>query len=182
MLPFLAATGPGFHQGLRLKSLQSVDVYPLMCRLLSVPAQPNNGSLTRARCLLAGETCWDVALVIGLVVGVLLLLTIITGKSEQSWILEQFSAQINYDKKLTGLVSVQFFSGAWALVTAQTPGPSRGWTFFVTMMNLWSHKPLSDLLVLLLVHLVLFSPPMLFSLRHIQGEIPQVCFTWYEVV
>ncbi|XP_027866782.1 bis(5'-adenosyl)-triphosphatase enpp4 [Xiphophorus couchianus] len=78
MHPFLAATGPGFHQGLRLKSLQSVDVYPLMCRLLSVPPQPNNGSLTRARCLLAGETCSDMALVIGLVVGVLLLLTIIT--------------------------------------------------------------------------------------------------------
>ncbi|XP_008426673.1 bis(5'-adenosyl)-triphosphatase enpp4 [Poecilia reticulata] len=78
MHPFLAATGPGFHQGLRLKSLESVDVYPLMCRLLSVPAQPNNGSLTRARCLLAGETCWDMALVIGLVVGVLLLLTVIT--------------------------------------------------------------------------------------------------------
>ncbi|MEQ2247524.1 hypothetical protein ILYODFUR_010192 [Ilyodon furcidens] len=78
MHPFLAATGPSFHQGFRMKSLQSVDVYPLMCRLLSVPGQPNNGSLTRARCLLAGETCWDVGLVIGLVVGVLLLLTTIT--------------------------------------------------------------------------------------------------------
>lgn len=84
MHPFLAATGPGFRQGVQMKSLQSVDIYPLMCRLLAVPAQPNNGSLTSARCLLAGESCWETSVVIGLVVGVLLLLTIITGESEQS--------------------------------------------------------------------------------------------------
>ncbi|XP_038150698.1 bis(5'-adenosyl)-triphosphatase enpp4 isoform X1 [Cyprinodon tularosa] len=78
MHPFLAATGPGFRQGVQMKSLQSVDIYPLMCRLLAVPAQPNNGSLTSARCLLAGESCWETSVVIGLVVGVLLLLTIIT--------------------------------------------------------------------------------------------------------
>lgn len=82
MHPFLAATGPSFRKGYSLRSMQSVDVYPLMCRLLSVPAQPNNGSLTQARCLLAAETCWDISLVIGLVVGVLLILTAITGKYE----------------------------------------------------------------------------------------------------
>ncbi|KAM4537695.1 bis(5'-adenosyl)-triphosphatase enpp4 [Fundulus diaphanus] len=78
MHPFLVAAGPSFRQGFRMKSLQSVDVYPLMCRLLSVPAQPNNGSLVRSQCLLAGETCWDVSMVVGLVVGVLLLLSVIT--------------------------------------------------------------------------------------------------------
>lgn len=82
MHPFLAATGPSFRQGFRTSSLQSVDVYPLMCRLLSVPPQPNNGSLSRARCLLAAEACWDVPEVAGLVVGVLLVLTVCTGKSE----------------------------------------------------------------------------------------------------
>uniref|UniRef100_A0A3Q0SHW3 bis(5'-adenosyl)-triphosphatase n=1 Tax=Amphilophus citrinellus TaxID=61819 RepID=A0A3Q0SHW3_AMPCI len=81
MHPFLAATGPSFRQGYQLSSLESVDVYPLMCRLLSVPPQPNNGTLTQARCLLAAETCVDVPLVIGLVVGVLLVLTTITGES-----------------------------------------------------------------------------------------------------
>lgn len=64
-----------------MSSLKSVDIYPLMCHLLSVPPQPNNGTLTRARCLLAAETCWDVPMVVGLVVGVLLVLTAITGKS-----------------------------------------------------------------------------------------------------
>ncbi|KAM6893489.1 bis(5'-adenosyl)-triphosphatase enpp4 [Xenentodon cancila] len=78
MHPFLVAAGPSFRKGYSLRSLQSVDVYPLMCRLLSVAAQPNNGSLAQARCLLAAETCLDVSLVIGLVVGVLLILTTIT--------------------------------------------------------------------------------------------------------
>ncbi|XP_044200648.1 bis(5'-adenosyl)-triphosphatase enpp4 isoform X1 [Thunnus albacares] len=78
MHPFLAAVGPSFRQGYRMSSLQSVDIYPLMCHLLSVPQQPNNGTLNKARCLLAAETCWDVPLVVGLVVGVLLVLTTIT--------------------------------------------------------------------------------------------------------
>lgn len=78
MHPFLAATGPTFRQDYRIKSLQSVDIYPLMCHLLSVPARPNNGTLKQARCLLSAETCWDVPMMVGLVVGVLLLLTAVT--------------------------------------------------------------------------------------------------------
>ncbi|XP_028998486.1 bis(5'-adenosyl)-triphosphatase enpp4 isoform X2 [Betta splendens] len=78
MHPFLAATGPSFRQGYRTSSLQSVDIYPLMCHLLSVPPRPNNGTLYQARCLLADETCWDVPLVVGLVVGVLLVLSTLT--------------------------------------------------------------------------------------------------------
>ncbi|XP_018544721.1 bis(5'-adenosyl)-triphosphatase enpp4 isoform X2 [Lates calcarifer] len=78
MHPFLAAAGPSFRQGYRISSLQSVDIYPLMCHMLSVPPQPNNGTFNHARCLLAAETCWDVPLVVGLVVVVLLVLTTIT--------------------------------------------------------------------------------------------------------
>ncbi|XP_070711503.1 bis(5'-adenosyl)-triphosphatase enpp4 [Pempheris klunzingeri] len=78
MHPFLAAAGPSFRQGYQISSLQTVDVYPLMCHLLSVPPLPNNGTLSRARCLLTAETCWDVPLMIVLVVGVLLVLTTIT--------------------------------------------------------------------------------------------------------
>ncbi|KAI3365984.1 hypothetical protein L3Q82_009811 [Scortum barcoo] len=78
MHPFMAATGPSFRQGYRLSSLHSVDLYPLMCHLLSVTAQPNNGTLTKARCLLTAEKCWDVSLMVGLVIGVLLVLTTLT--------------------------------------------------------------------------------------------------------
>lgn len=78
MHPFLAAAGPGFRRGVRIGSIQSVDVYPLMCRLLSVSARPNNGTLAHTRCMLAGERCWDAPLVAGLVVGVLLMLSAVT--------------------------------------------------------------------------------------------------------
>lgn len=78
MHPFLAAVGPAFRRGYRLPGLQSVDVYPLVCHLLSIPPGPNNGSLAQVRCLLAGESCIETSLVIGLVVGVLLLLTALT--------------------------------------------------------------------------------------------------------
>ncbi|KAK2880385.1 bis(5'-adenosyl)-triphosphatase enpp4 [Channa argus] len=78
MHPFLAAVGPSFRQGYRTSSLQSVDIYPLMCHLLSVPPQPNNGTMNGARCLLADESCWDVPLVVGLVVCVLLVFSFIT--------------------------------------------------------------------------------------------------------
>ncbi|KAJ7991062.1 hypothetical protein DPEC_G00293340 [Dallia pectoralis] len=79
MHPFLAAAGPGFVPGYRLASLQSVDVYPTMCHLLGLPPQPNNGSLSQARCFLVSMGCVNVALVVGLVVGILLVLTTLTG-------------------------------------------------------------------------------------------------------
>ncbi|KAM3585571.1 uncharacterized protein V6R79_021259 [Siganus canaliculatus] len=78
MHPFLAATGPSFRQGYHISSLQSVDVYPLMCHLLSVDALPNNGTMVEARCMLVAESCWDVPLMVGLVVGVLLALSAVT--------------------------------------------------------------------------------------------------------
>ncbi|XP_019958951.1 bis(5'-adenosyl)-triphosphatase enpp4 [Paralichthys olivaceus] len=78
MHPFMAAAGPSFREGYRMGNLNSVDIYPLMCHLLSVPPQPNNGSLTQARCLLAAETCEDLSLIISLVLGILLVLATIT--------------------------------------------------------------------------------------------------------
>ncbi|XP_056286790.1 bis(5'-adenosyl)-triphosphatase enpp4 isoform X2 [Pseudoliparis swirei] len=78
MHPFMAAVGPGFRQGYRISSMQSVDIYPLMCHLLAVPPQPNNGTLNQARLLLATDTYWEAPVVVGMVVGVLLVLTTIT--------------------------------------------------------------------------------------------------------
>ncbi|XP_035006250.2 bis(5'-adenosyl)-triphosphatase enpp4 [Hippoglossus stenolepis] len=77
MHPFMAAAGPSFREGYRISNLKSVDIYPLMCHLLSVPPQPNNGSLSQARCLLAAEACGDLTLVISLVLGILLVLATI---------------------------------------------------------------------------------------------------------
>lgn len=82
MHPFMAAAGPGFHKDLRIRGLQSVDIYPLMCHLLTIPPQPNNGSLAEARCLLVGETCSRAPLLIALVIAVLLVLATTLGKSK----------------------------------------------------------------------------------------------------
>ncbi|KAL0968997.1 hypothetical protein UPYG_G00221390 [Umbra pygmaea] len=79
MRPFLAAVGPGFLPGYRLPHLQSVDVYPIICHLLGIPPGPNNGSLSQARCFLVGEGGVSIPLVVGLVVGVMLVLTTLTG-------------------------------------------------------------------------------------------------------
>ncbi|KAM9830512.1 bis(5'-adenosyl)-triphosphatase enpp4 [Syngnathus typhle] len=74
MHPFMAARGPSFRSGYRLKTLQSVDIYPLMCHLLAVPPHRNNGSLAKARCMLVGECSQDVLMIVGLGMGVLIML------------------------------------------------------------------------------------------------------------
>lgn len=38
------ASGPSFKQGLRTPPLENVDVYPLLARLLGIPAAPNDGN------------------------------------------------------------------------------------------------------------------------------------------
>ncbi|XP_058255156.1 bis(5'-adenosyl)-triphosphatase enpp4 [Hemibagrus wyckioides] len=78
MHPFLAAQGPDFRKGYRMKSINSVDLYPLMCNLLGIPEMPNNGSFSNVRCVLLREKCSDLAAVIGIVIGAFIVLTTIT--------------------------------------------------------------------------------------------------------
>ncbi|XP_048842181.1 bis(5'-adenosyl)-triphosphatase enpp4 [Brienomyrus brachyistius] len=78
MHPFLAAHGPAFRKGYRLPNFNSVDIYPLMCHLLGISEKPNNGSFSNTRCLLASESCLDLASVIGIVIGSLMVLTTVT--------------------------------------------------------------------------------------------------------
>ncbi|KAH9520355.1 Ectonucleotide pyrophosphatase/phosphodiesterase member 5 [Bulinus truncatus] len=53
MKPLFIASGPDFKTGgQRVEPIQSVDIYPLICHLLDIPAAPNNGSLERAKSLL----------------------------------------------------------------------------------------------------------------------------------
>uniref|UniRef100_A0A8C2HP17 bis(5'-adenosyl)-triphosphatase n=1 Tax=Cyprinus carpio TaxID=7962 RepID=A0A8C2HP17_CYPCA len=78
MHPFLAAHGPAFRKGYKMSSFNSVDLYPLMCHLMGVPPMPNNGSFAHVRCALVNEQCGELALAVGLVIGVLIILTIFT--------------------------------------------------------------------------------------------------------
>lgn len=53
MHPVFVARGPAFRQDFVQPSMQSVDLYPLMCHILSVRPAPNNGSLMRVKDLLS---------------------------------------------------------------------------------------------------------------------------------
>ncbi|CAH8468809.1 unnamed protein product [Dicrocoelium dendriticum] len=47
MHPFFIASGPSFRAGETVEVVNSVDVYPLLCRLLQIAPKPHNGSFAR---------------------------------------------------------------------------------------------------------------------------------------
>ncbi|XP_069830116.1 bis(5'-adenosyl)-triphosphatase enpp4-like [Dendropsophus ebraccatus] len=55
MHPFLAAHGPAFLEGINISTINSVDIYPMMCHILKLKPKPNNGTLSSTRCLLVGR-------------------------------------------------------------------------------------------------------------------------------
>lgn len=55
MHPVFVARGPAFRQNYIKASMRSVDLYPLMCHILSIPPLPNNGSLSNVQDLLVPE-------------------------------------------------------------------------------------------------------------------------------
>lgn len=55
MQPVFVARGPAFRQNYVKTSMRSVDLYPLMCHILSIRPQPNNGSLLNVKDLLYPE-------------------------------------------------------------------------------------------------------------------------------
>ncbi|XP_074472260.1 ectonucleotide pyrophosphatase/phosphodiesterase family member 5 isoform X2 [Sebastes fasciatus] len=55
MQPVFVAQGPAFRQNYIKTSMRSVDLYPLMCHILSIRPLPNNGSLLNVQDLLSHE-------------------------------------------------------------------------------------------------------------------------------
>ena len=53
MFPIFLAHGPAFKQAKRIESLDTVDLYPMMCHILDVEPAPNNGSLVNVADILA---------------------------------------------------------------------------------------------------------------------------------
>lgn len=78
MHPFLAAHGPAFRKGYRQQTINIVDIYPMMCHILGLTPQPNNGTLSNVKCLLIDEWCINVPEAIGIVIGVFMVLTTLT--------------------------------------------------------------------------------------------------------
>ena len=46
------ARGPAFKEGVAVEPFNTVDLYPLMCKLLRINPRPNNGSLDNVKALL----------------------------------------------------------------------------------------------------------------------------------
>lgn len=86
MHPFMAASGPSFRQDYKMQTLQSVDLYPLMCYLLQIPPQPNNGTLSNAKCLMASTVSGEGFLVVSLALGVIMFIVTITSKWKHVWV------------------------------------------------------------------------------------------------
>ncbi|XP_072107569.1 bis(5'-adenosyl)-triphosphatase enpp4 [Mobula birostris] len=74
MHPLLVAYGPVFKRGYKINSINNIDIYPLMCRVLGLKEEPNNGTFGNVRCLLASESCVGLPDVIGIVIGSLMIL------------------------------------------------------------------------------------------------------------
>lgn len=53
MHPIFLAHGPAFRKNFTKEAMNSTDLYPLLCHLLSIPAMPHNGSLRRVQDLLS---------------------------------------------------------------------------------------------------------------------------------
>ncbi|XP_076122872.1 ectonucleotide pyrophosphatase/phosphodiesterase family member 7-like [Alosa pseudoharengus] len=82
MKPFFRAVGPDFHRGLQVGGFETVNIYPLMCHILGINPEINDGSLDVTRHMLvhSGRVCETTedsssSLIIGLsvLVGILVL-------------------------------------------------------------------------------------------------------------
>ncbi|XP_037698687.1 bis(5'-adenosyl)-triphosphatase ENPP4 isoform X2 [Choloepus didactylus] len=78
MHPFLAAHGPAFHKGYKHSTINSVDIYPMMCHILGLKPRPNNGTFGNTKCLLVDQWCINLLEAIGIVISALLVLTTLT--------------------------------------------------------------------------------------------------------
>ncbi|KAJ8251745.1 hypothetical protein GJAV_G00224980 [Gymnothorax javanicus] len=55
MKPFFRAVGPSFRRGLEVGPFETVNVYPLMCHLLGIKPEPNDGALEVTMHMLAAN-------------------------------------------------------------------------------------------------------------------------------
>lgn len=52
MKPFFRAVGPAFHRNLEVGPFETVNVYPLMCHLLGIQPEANDGHLDTTKHML----------------------------------------------------------------------------------------------------------------------------------
>lgn len=53
MKPFFRAVGPVFHKNLEVGPFETVNIYPLMCHILGIQPEKNDGNLDNTKHMLA---------------------------------------------------------------------------------------------------------------------------------
>lgn len=56
MKPFFRAVGPAFHKNLEVGPFETVNIYPLMCHILGIQPEVNDGHLDATRHMLASSS------------------------------------------------------------------------------------------------------------------------------
>lgn len=67
MKPFFRAVGPAFHRHLEVDPFETVNIYPMMCHILNIVPDSNDGQVSNIRHLLVepdsptniGELLWE---------------------------------------------------------------------------------------------------------------------------
>lgn len=79
MEPIFVAAGPSFKRGFKAPSFSNVDVYPLLCHLLSLPPGPNNGTLKDIGTVLSHPAVAELAKPLLIALGCLVILVGLIG-------------------------------------------------------------------------------------------------------
>ena len=58
MNPGFAAFGPAFKKDVKIESIETVDIYPLICHILGIKPNKNNGKLERTKKFLVDELAY----------------------------------------------------------------------------------------------------------------------------
>lgn len=56
MKPFFRAVGPAFHKNLEVGPFETVDIYALMCHILGIKPEVNDGHLNSTKHMLVSST------------------------------------------------------------------------------------------------------------------------------
>lgn len=56
MKPFFRAVGPAFHKNLEVGPFETVNIYPLMCHILGIQPEVNDGNLDATKHMLVSSS------------------------------------------------------------------------------------------------------------------------------
>uniref|UniRef100_A0A3B4VML2 Ectonucleotide pyrophosphatase/phosphodiesterase 7 n=1 Tax=Seriola dumerili TaxID=41447 RepID=A0A3B4VML2_SERDU len=78
MKPFFRAVGPAFHKNLKVGPFETVNIYPLMCHILGIQPEVNDGHLNATKHMVLQKVFTGLAAVAGFLVLVFIVMTTYT--------------------------------------------------------------------------------------------------------